>query len=884
MMVGFERCFAAAARGLVGRAARRPAQVLAACVVATLACSYLAATRLSVDTDSDRLLSRDLPVRQTNLALAQAFPALQHNLVLLIEADDPSDARDAARELASRLRQEPERYPGVFLPGDGPFYEEFGLFYLERDSLEALAERTERAGPLLVALAERPELSVLLGSLARAVESADGPASLGPEAGEFLDRARVAIDDFVDGRDAELGWEAWFAAPGPESQRRQLLFVRPEGELTELGPVLDAIAGIRALAQELRARPGLRVRVTGDRAVHSEEMSLVIGEAIVSGTASLLLVTGLLYICLRSGRLTIGAVSTLLVGLVWTGGIAALLVGQLNALTSAFAVVYIGLAVDFGIHFGLGYLESGSRDGSGFVARLEDTGSRVGSALVFCALTTAIGFYAFIPTSYRAVAEMGIISGSGVFLGLLATLTFYPALIALGLGPASAPYAEGRAAGGRVSPPALRLPAFPTRYPRSVCAVALVFTGACALSLAWVRFDVNTLNVRDPRVESVQALRDLVADPESSVWTIEVLTGNLEEAEEVATRLEALPGVDHVNTAMRFLPERQQESLALFEEMRAALDPLQLSADLVSDGDEDPVEVLGLAIDGYSVALDIDAELRGGEGDEEPVVLAAESLRESLLRLRDTLSAEGKLLALESQLFSELPGFVALLRDVLPDRQIGLSDLPADLLDRYLAPDGRARVEVFSASSLQEAGDLERFSDLIHAVRPDAGGPAAGTVALGRAIVASLQEALVTAVCVIALLLLLLFRSLKMAAVTLTPLLVGALATAGYTVLFDSPFNFANVIVLPLILGIGVDSGIHLVNRYRRGDGAGLLETTTATAVLFSALTTAVSFATLALSNHLGIASLAQLLSAGVLLMLAANLLVLPAILAWMDS
>jgi predicted RND superfamily exporter protein len=242
--------------------------------------------------------------------------------------------------------------------------------------------------------------------------------------------------------------------------------------------------------------------------------------------------------------------------------------------------------------------------------------------------------------------------------------------------------------------------------------------------------------------------------------------------------------------------------------------------------------------------------------------------------------------ALEEDLFGELPDLLEEVVEALPVRAVSLADLPEDLKQRYLAADGRARVEVFSAANLDQPGELDRFSDLVHAVRPDAGGPAAGSVALGRAIVGSLRQALVTAVVVITLLLMLPWRSVRYTLITLTPLFVGTVITAAVSVVFDIPFNFANVIVLPLILGIGVDSGIHLVHRHRRGllGAQDLLATSTANAVFFSALTTIASFASLAFSHHLGISSLGQMLSVGIASMLAANVVVLPAILTLVDA
>jgi hypothetical protein len=458
-----------------------------------------------------------------------------------------------------------------------------------------------------------------------------------------------------------------------------------------------------------------------------------------------------------------------------------------------------------------------------------------------------------------------------------------PALITLGLGESR------RSQQALARRPGLGLPEFPLRHPRLVCGVALGVAALAASAALSVRFEFSTLRVRDPRVESVQALADLIQDPEISVWTIDVIARDLDEAERVAGQLERLDGVEEVRTARDFLPEDQAARLAVFRQMRADLaTPVELSEDERGEG-LDRVEAVEYTIEGYGVALDIDAELRGG-GEGNALLAAAGELRDALdvllARLRSDALGPTQLDALEADLLGELPGVLGDVRDAIPTRTVGIDDLPRDLLDRYLAADGRARVEVLSEADLNDRGELERFSDIVHAVRPDAGGPAAGTVALGRATISALRQALATAVVVIALVLVLVWRSFKYALVALTPLAFGSVTTAAVSVLADIPFNFANVIVLPLILGIGVDSGIHLVHRHRTDPGhrRSLLATSTARAILFSALTTVLSFSTLAFANHLGIASLAQMLCAGVLLMLVSNVILLPAILAWVDG
>jgi hypothetical protein len=857
---------------------------LAVCSLLTIASLYGAATMLEVDTDSSRLLSEDMAAGRTNRLLVELFPSLQDNIVVLIEADEAPDARDTALELRELLAAQPERYPEVFLPGHGDYYDDFGIYHLEREELERLAARIDLSGELLATLAERPELPILLGALSHTIASDEGIEALGDEGRRILDRVTAAVRAFREGGHAPIDWDdLLFEDVDAGHTNPQLLFVKPVGDLTQLEPVLAAVRHIRGVVPELEPRPGLRVRVTGDRATHAEEMSLIIREVGLAGGASLLLVTGVLFYCLRSLRLVLATVLTLVVGLAWTSGFAAVAVGRLNALTSAFAVVYIGLGVDFGIHFAMGLIDR--RDaGASVEEALRETSSSVGSSLFLCAITTAIGFYAFIPTDYSAVVDMGIISGTGVFLGLIATLTFFPALIALGLGgrPGVASAFLHRV---EIAPPT-----FPVRYPRAVCGVAALLAIVCSIIATGVRFEFSTLKVRDPRVESVAALEDLLNNHELSVWTVDVIAPNREEAAVLAAELEQLEGVEQVRTAYGFLPEDQEERLEIFRKIRADLTtPVELT-EKESGATLERMKAIKYTIEGYSVALDLDEELRGGVVEGDAVWDSAQDLRSTLIELLDaaqsgTVTAAGIDL-LEADIFGNLEEVLEDITEALPTRTVTIDDLPSDLMSRYVAADGRTRVEVFSDADLNDHGELERFSDLIQSVHPEAGGPVPGAVALGRAMISSLREALITAVVAIALGLLLLWRSLRYTLFTLAPLAIGSIGTAAVSVLADVPFNFANVIVLPLILGIGVDSGIHLVHRHRSGlDGAhNLLATSTARAVLFSALTTWISFATLALSNHLGIASLAKLLCVGILLMLLSNMIVLPALLTWLDG
>ena len=274
-------------------------------------------------------------------------------------------------------------------------------------------------------------------------------------------------------------------------------------------------------------------------------------------------------------------------------------------------------------------------------------------------------------------------------------------------------------------------------------------------------------------------------------------------------------------------------------------------------------------------------------GDADELVPGFDALRLALGRLheRRAVGDAPHPERLDAELFAGLRPALALLRERLAAPPVTRQSLPDSLASRYAAADGTQRVEVFARENLRAPGALERFADAVRSVSPDAGGAVVGTVEFARAITGALRTALVLAVGAIVVLLLLLWRSLRFTAIALTPLLLGALFTAATSVAFGLPLNFANVIVLPLILGIGVDSGIHLVHRHRLRLplDADVLRTSTARAVFFSALTSMASFATLGFASHRGMASLAQLLTIGLALMLVCNLVVLPALLTWLD-
>jgi hopanoid biosynthesis associated RND transporter like protein HpnN len=696
-----------------------------------------------------------------------------------------------------------------------------------------------------------------------------------------MDAVSTMLEAPLSDESGSFSWRSWILGSDPDAEEgtRRIVLALPILDYDDMLAARRPIAAVREAIEDLGLvdDPNVTVRVSGNPAMGLDEMTLVVEQAgVLAVVASFLAVTFLLFYSMRSGRLVAATLLPLVFGLAWTTAFAAAAIGHLNMVSIAFAVLFIGLGVDFGIHFALQYRElvDAGRESADALA---SAGRDVGGSIALCATTTAIGFYAFIPTQYAGVAELGLIAGTGMFFSLIATLLLSPAVLSIWPVVPRPDLSERR----RHEP---GMSALPSRYPRAVIGVAAVVALAAATTLPQVHFDPDPLKVRDPTVESVRALTDLVLDSSEPPWSVEIMAPNLEEADRVAAEVATMDTVGRTVTLSNFIPTDQEEKIEILDDLSFFFEPLVFytkTTPPVTTGDATIA-----AVETLKKSMATRAEL---DKDDEAMLVGMARLDTALDRvlahLRAGDSTDRAAARLEKTMLGELPGWIGQLSRALTPGIVGVDDLPPDLRARYVAADGSARVEIFPSGDLSQHGRLDEFVTSIQAVEPASGGYAVEIIESGRAIVQALRQAFSTALAIVAALLLLLWRSVRDALIVLTTLLFAALMTAAATVTLELPFNFADVIVLPLLLGVGVDSGIHLVHRHRLGaQGGEILQTSTARAVLFSALTTIASFGTLGFSTHLGMASLGKLLTTGLVFMLIANLVFLPALLALSDG
>ena len=838
-------------RAIVGYAQASPRVVLAGAIFLTAASGFYAAGNLKIDTDTAGMISEDLPFRQHFKAFRHAFPALSDNVAIVIDADLPDRADEAAEILAGRLRADRENFPLVFSPETNPFFVRNGLLYLDREDLVSLADEIADSQAFLVKLAGDPSLRGLNAVLRDAVDGADdvGQAT---RIATVLDRITAVADSVAAGRPGVLSWRALIGGQQDEGTTRRIIITKPRVDFGSLAPAADAMARIRKIAADAGLSPanGVTVRLTGGVVISTEELESVTSGAANAGLISLVLVTILLAWGIRSLRLVLAILAALIAGLIWTAGFTTLAIGHLNLVSVAFAVLFIGLGVDFGIHFALRFREE--RLGAGNPAEvLRRTGAGLAAPLALCAVAAAISFFSFVPTDYRGLSELGLIAGAGMFIAFIATFTVIPAFLTV------------------LPPPALAAPmARPTNGlpDRRIAIAALIVGGASIAALPFAEFDLDPIKLRDPSTESVRTFRDLAATAGASPYTIELLAPSLSGAYALAGKLRGLAEVDKTVTATDLVPNEQAAKLAIIDDLNIFLAPLRINkavAEYSAADREKSVSVLRQTL------------ARGAARDLADLATAAGKLNASLAKLDDAQ----KRAAFEEGVFRHFGPQLDRLKRTLDAGPVALKDLPAEILQRYLAPNGRARVQVYPSENLEDPDALRRFVKAVRTVAPDATDSPVEILEAGRAVVNSVVTAALISVVAVTLMVFAVLRSARDTLLVLIPLLLAALYTVAATVILSMPFNFANVIVLPLLMGLGVANGIHLVSRAREEkSGAAAFSTTTPRAVIFNSLTTIASFGSLAVSSHRGTASMGELLMLSIGLTLICTLVVLPSL------
>ena len=864
---------------VVGRvinfAQRRAWFVIVFALGAAIATAQYTATHFAINTNTEEMLSERLPWRVTFSDYKKDFPYFSDTIVIVIDGATPDTAKDGAAQLADRLRETKSLVRSVYYPSGGYFLRHHQLLYVDYDDLESLTDKLSEAQPFLARLSRNRSSASLFELLNDGLNaSLNGE---GIDIASAVEQIGFAIDELNNGNNIPMSWQTLIMGNDDEREsegprtNREIIIIQPILDFSALLPAKPVINVIKEQVADLALdrQHGFNVRLTGAAALSYDELTSVITGSQNAALLALVMIISCLLIGLRSLSLVIATLISLLVGLIFTAGFAIAWVGTLNMISIAFAVLYVGLGVDFAIHICLRYREM-LRNTAPDKA-LHKASQHVGLSLILCALTTAIGFFSFIPTAYQGVAELGLIAGCGMFISLVVSIGLLPALLHV-LPTPTAPSRTTNFPDG--------LAAFPRDNAKAVLTVATVLWCLAALCIPLVQFDLDPINLNDQNAESVITYRALRNNPETSPTPVAAVVDSHAIARDFINQLNALPEVSSTRFIESFIPDDQDKKLVLIDDLALLLGPdLELGPEpMLNDS------ITLKSIETLLNTLHVTTEQPNQSALSGSAWLLMQALTQYQLSIKSAGSARQAqaLRTLDQKLLGSFDGRLMQLRDSLNPGPIAITSLPKDIRRRWLSNRGHYRIEAYPTGDITTAQEIKRF---VAATRTVLGDRATDTpvinLAASNAVKLAFIQAFSYAFIVITLLLWLILRSIKEVGIVLSPLILAGLLTSATSVVLSIPFNFANIIALPLLLGIGVDSALHILHRYKTAlpENGNLLQTSTARAVFFSALTTTVSFGNLAGSTHAGTASMGVMLAIGVVSTVICTLVVLPALL-----
>jgi hopanoid biosynthesis associated RND transporter like protein HpnN len=495
------------------------------------------ARHLAIDTDINKLISPNLPWRQQELAFLRAFPQRFETIFAVVDAPTAELASQANAALAHRLAEEKDVFLSVDEPGASPLFVRNGLLFLPTEQVERVTGGLTQAQPLFQILTTDPSLRGLSQVMSLGLMGVQINRITLDDMTPTFSVAATTLEDVLAGRPASFSWQELLQGKPPEpGDLRRFIQIRPVLDYAALEPGRHATDAIRRTAAELdlAAKYQARVRLTGTVPIQDEEFATLKEGAAQNAIGTLVVVLIILWLALKSPKIVLAVLVSIGVGLIMTAALGLRLVGAFNPISIAFAVLFVGIGVDFGIQFSVRY-RAERHEVDDLAVALVNSARNVGAPLTLAAATTAAGFFSFLPTAYGGFSELGTIAGIGMIVAYLTSITLLPALLRV-LNPPG----EREPLGYRILAPIDR---FSERHRNPVIIATLLIVLSGLPLLYFLQFDFNPMNLRSPNAESIATYLDLRRDPATGASAIDVLAPSLAAAEEITERVSKLAEV-----------------------------------------------------------------------------------------------------------------------------------------------------------------------------------------------------------------------------------------------------------------------------------------------------------------------------------------------------
>jgi len=881
---------------------RRQKQVLWISLLLVVICGGVTAVRLVIRNNTLDLIRKDSPVFQKYLAYMEEFD-VRDEIVVVLKSDRLKDSREAANALAAKLKDEKGLDRVYYRHDFSPMADRLLLLADEEqltgirrqmEELAALVKGNKQALNLNGILAEAsakfndpylrkssnwqefiPFIEEFVRNLKRLAKDLETPATALERKG--LGELSEFESDLLKNEYLSLG----------EDGKTILMLLRPsKDEQKSATPFTGVIQRVRKVAKETQsAFPKVSIGVTGEPVLLDDELRQSEADMKIATLITLALITIMFFFAYGEVSRPLLALVALLASVVYSLGVTTVTIGHLNIISQAFIVMLLGLGIDFGIQF-LGRYEEEMVRGKSSAEAVEKTLTTTGKALLTGGGTTAAAFYAMCFNDFTGLTELGWIAGTGVLLALWASLSILPALLL---------WRDRN--GGRAVGKKLHLEqglVWDRKLTFHPYLALLLATGVSIL--AWkesqkVSFDHNLLHLQNPKMDSVRLTRELLETGEGSLIYGVVMADSVEQADDLAAKLRELSTVSKVRTLGDLVPRNQKKRMEEVSRIAKVSGEITLGS-----GGESSVDVpkakkdLEFLLESSQEGAKQAKQYLGLSGRARQAVTTFEKLIPPLERAvaaldkLDLEEAKKRLDRHQVKLVGSIAQNLGWLRTQKGDRPLTVEDLPPQLRQRYLSSHGKVLLEVVPAVDVWERKPNEEFVAQIQKIAPEATGTPVMNLEYIDLLMKSYIQASFYAGGVILVLIFLLFRNVKDVVLTLLPLGLGVLWLFGALGLFRIQLDPANIVTLPMILGIGVAYGVYVMDRYREEGGIRIFASSTGKAVVLSALTTLFGFGSMLFGQYRGLVSLGLVMSLGVIFTLISALVILPQILAILEK
>jgi uncharacterized protein len=848
-------------------------------------CVWYTVARLEFDMSRSNLVGSGKRYHQLYLQFKENFN-VRDDTVIVVESEDPEKNRQFVERIGAKLETETNLFSEVFYKGDLKMLGPKALLFLDESTLEQMHRTLQEFRPFIANFARATNLNSLFALVNQQFRTSGREQSAGTDA---LINALPALQRIVDlgsdsiqrsGAAPSPGITALFGAGEKAQEQQYITFAKGRIYLVNVRTVrqdqsAEAVQHLRAvIAQTLAEVPGVNIGLTGEAVLEVDEMAQSQKDSMIATVLSLVICALLFIVSYRETGRPLKATAALIIGLGYTMGFTTLAVGHLNILTVTFLPILIGLAIDFGIHLITRYEEELRKGESEHIA-LDRAMIKTGLGIFTGCFTTAGAFFAMAFTDFKGIQEMGIITGGGMLLSMAPMMTFLPALLLRGrqnkLDHDYHPHKSARA----------RLERMWLDRPVTVFIVVLLLTAVSIFPARKVYFDYNLLHMQSEGLPAVEFQHKLINSASKSVLYAAVIARSKEEALQLESKLTNLPTVMSVDSMAKFLIGDQRRKMELVGRIKEEVASIRFP-----QVDPEPVAVDELSrtlwsLHGY-LGLALEEVARANKPD---LLKSLAGLRNSIEKFRhimlnaDRKQAANRLAAYQRALFEDLRETFHAIRTQDNASPLTEEGLPPNLRSRFIGKNGLHLLQVYPKEDVWRRKAQERFVKEVRTVAPDATGTPVQLLEYTTLLKNSYIQAAYYSLAAIAILVFVHFRRIGSVMLSLIPVGIGTLWTCALMVVFDVPFNPANIMTLPLVIGIGVTNGIHILNRFAEEHNPSILSRSTGKAVIVSALTTIAGFGALIPAKHQGIQTLGIVMSLGVAMCMIVAVTFLPAVL-----